>query len=285
MLEPIPMIRTSAGRWRSARVRLRRAWMAGAAGALFLCQHASASPAPVRTSLAEAFFIQRHPVTGSVEWLGSGIIWLLMAMSVACLGILGAMLLENRRDRIAPKALGDALPGAGAGGAEGVRSRIAGDASVLAASMEAALDAQRLGQDAMLHAAEDRLDELTVQRLRSIEPLSVIGNIAPMIGLFGTVYGMILAFREIVVSGGSPDPVGLAAGIGTALTTTFWGLVVAIPALAGHALIRNAIDARTFAALRIVERTIERLAGADGAATGGSLGRDRERADGALQGT
>lgn len=223
----------------------------------------SAAASPLRTSLAEAFFIQRHPVTGSVEWLGSGIIWFLMVLSVACLGILGAMILENRRERIAPKALVEELPplAGSAGGAASIESRIASDPSLLAASTAAALEARHLGHDAMLHAAEDRLDELTVQRLRAIEPLSVVGNIAPMIGLFGTVYGMILAFREIVVSGGSPDPVGLAAGIGTALTTTFWGLVVAIPALAGHALIRNAIDARTFAALRVIERTIERLAG------------------------
>lgn len=235
--------------------------------ALLLTPAASASP--LRTSLAEAFFIQRHPVTGAMEWLGSGIIWLLMALSVVCLGILGAMILDNRRERITPKSLADQLPTLASSPDAHARlnAKITGDRSVLAESTAAALEAAPLGHDAMLHAAEDRLDELTVQRLRAIEPLSVVGNIAPMIGLFGTVYGMILAFREIVVSGGSPDPVGLAAGIGTALTTTFWGLVVAIPALAGHALIRNAIDARTFAALRIIERTIERLAAAAPAAS------------------
>ena len=63
-----------------------------------------------------------------------------------------------------------------------------------------------------------------------------------MIGLFGTVYGMILAFQAIVVTGGDADPIMLAGGISTALTTTFWGLVVAIPALAGYAIIRNRID-------------------------------------------
>jgi biopolymer transport protein ExbB len=66
-----------------------------------------------------------------------------------------------------------------------------------------------------------------------------------MIGLFGTVYGMILAFQSIVVAGGNADPVLLAGGISTALTTTFWGLVVAIPALAGYGIIRNKIDELT----------------------------------------
>ena len=68
---------------------------------------------------------------------------------------------------------------------------------------------------------------------------------------FGTVYGMIIAFGAIVAAGGSADPVALAGGIGTALTTTFWGLVVAIPALAGYAILRNRIDALT------IEATIE----------------------------
>jgi biopolymer transport protein ExbB len=77
-----------------------------------------------------------------------------------------------------------------------------------------------------------------------------------MIGLFGTVYGMILAFREIVIAGGSPDPVDLAAGIGTALTTTFWGLVVAIPALAGYAIVRNRFDALTSDADAAIEHLV-----------------------------
>jgi biopolymer transport protein ExbB len=63
-----------------------------------------------------------------------------------------------------------------------------------------------------------------------------------MIGLFGTVYGMILAFHAIVMTGGNADPILLAGGISTALTTTFWGLIVAIPALAGYAIVRNRID-------------------------------------------
>jgi biopolymer transport protein ExbB len=64
-----------------------------------------------------------------------------------------------------------------------------------------------------------------------------------MIGLFGTVYGMIVAFQTIAASGGAADPAMLAGGIGTALVTTFWGLVIAIPALAAYATLRNGVDA------------------------------------------
>jgi biopolymer transport protein ExbB len=77
-----------------------------------------------------------------------------------------------------------------------------------------------------------------------------------MIGLFGTVYGMILAFGAIVAAGGSADPVALAGGIGTALTTTFWGLVVAIPALSGYAIIRNKIDELTVEATIAAEEIL-----------------------------
>ena len=111
----------------------------------------------------------------------------------------------------------------------------------------------------MIRGLDQTAEELTIKRLRKVEPLNVIGGVAPMVGLFGTVYGMILAFREIVAAGGTPNPVGLAAGIGTALTTTFWGLVVAIPALAGYALLRNKIDALTVEATREAEELINRF--------------------------
>ena len=85
--------------------------------------------------------------------------------------------------------------------------------------------------------------EMVSARSRQVEILNVIGQVSPMLGLFGTVYGMILAFQSIVTSGGNADPVLLAGGIGTALVTTFWGLVVAIPALSGYATVRGRLDA------------------------------------------
>jgi len=77
-----------------------------------------------------------------------------------------------------------------------------------------------------------------------------------MIGLFGTVYGMIVAFQKLAELGGQPDPASLAAGIGTALITTFWGLVVAIPAISAYTLIRNKVDALTGEGMVLVEDLI-----------------------------
>ena len=102
------------------------------------------------------------------------------------------------------------------------------------------------GYGAMTRALEEANEDRTARLLRKIEPLNVIGNVAPMLGLMGTVLGMILAFSSIVqAKTGTPDPAALAGDIGMALTTTFWGLVIAVPALAVHAWLRNRIDALT----------------------------------------
>lgn len=60
--------------------------------------------------------------------------------------------------------------------------------------------------------------------------LDVVAQIAPLLGLFGTVLGMIAAFRTLQEAGGTADPAVLAGGIWVALVTTAAGLVVAMPA-------------------------------------------------------
>ena len=78
--------------------------------------------------------------------------------------------------------------------------------------------------------------------MRRIEYLSVIGNIAPMVGLLGTVTGMIFAFQQVASTRGAAGAGDLAEGIYQALVTTVCGLVVAIPALAIYAVCRNRVD-------------------------------------------
>ena len=78
--------------------------------------------------------------------------------------------------------------------------------------------------------------------MRRIEYLSVIGNIAPMVGLLGTVTGMIFAFQQVAATRGAAGAGDLAEGIYQALVTTVGGLVVAIPALAIYAVCRNRVD-------------------------------------------
>src|SRR5690606_17418676 len=122
--------------------------------------------------------------------------------------------------------------------------------------MSAALSEAASGFGAMERAVEEAGDAETSRMLRPVEYLNVIGNIAPMLGLFGTVYGMIRAFETLVAEGGKADPTTLAAGISTALVTTFWGLIVAMPALACYALVRNKIDALTSDGMIVAEELI-----------------------------
>lgn len=219
---------------------------------------AASSAKGVDVSLAEVFFIQRHPSTGKVELLGSAIIWFLLGLSAVNLSLMGVMALDSRRKAIAPEEqIGRASALLRDRRAAELMDFTRTDESYFGRVMHAALEEQPHGFVAMLRAAEDAGEELTLQRLRRIEPLNIIGNVAPMIGLFGTVYGMIVAFQEIVSAGGTPDPVNLAAGIGTALVTTFWGLIVAIPALAVYAFLRNRIDELTAHASREVDRLLE----------------------------
>ena len=72
--------------------------------------------------------------------------------------------------------------------------------------------------------------------------LALIGTLAPMIGLLGTVHGMIEAFYTIAVNGTTPDANKLAEGISTALLTTLVGLLIAIPAIAAYNIFKNMIQ-------------------------------------------
>jgi biopolymer transport protein ExbB len=71
--------------------------------------------------------------------------------------------------------------------------------------------------------------------------MALIGTISPMIGLFGTVHGMIASFQVIAQATTAPKPAELAAGISTALFTTLIGLFIAIPAIAAYNILRNRV--------------------------------------------
>ena len=98
------------------------------------------------------------------------------------------------------------------------------------------------GWSAVEKAVEDATAEQSARLFRKIEYLSVIGNIAPMVGLLGTVTGMIIAFQRVAVTQGSAGAADLAEGIYQALVTTVGGLLVAIPSLGAFAIFRNRVD-------------------------------------------
>ena len=89
---------------------------------------------------------------------------------------------------------------------------------------------------------EDALEERGARLSRKIEYLNLIGNVAPMLGLFGTVHGIIGMFISISEAGGIPVMSRISHNLGTALVATFWGLLIAIPSLTVFGLLRNRID-------------------------------------------
>jgi biopolymer transport protein ExbB len=125
--------------------------------------------------------------------------------------------------------------------AEAVRFS-ADDRSVIGYVTNAGLVEASHGYGAMERAVEEAVEDRTARLMRKIEYLNVIGNVAPMLGLFGTIYGMIGMFVSISETGGIPVAARVAEDLGVALVTTFWGLLIAIPALSVFALFRNRID-------------------------------------------
>ena len=89
--------------------------------------------------------------------------------------------------------------------------------------------------------------------------MALIGTVSPMLGLFGTVDGMIRSFSVIAHAVGTPAPSELAKGVATALWTTLVGLAIAIPAVAAFGIIKNRLDRRVLEVGIISERLMGRF--------------------------
>lgn len=221
---------------------------------------AEAAASSAGESFLSAFFMSR--VTGadgqkSIDYFGSALLWILLLLSVFSVGLIGMTALTNQRKAYVPAGVIDKVRKLMMVGKHREALDLTRmDESFFSKVLNAALRESAHGFSAVVRALEQTSDELATIRLRRVEYLNILAQVSPMIGLFGTVWGMILAFRAIVLAGGNADPVMLAGGIGTALTTTFWGLLIAIPALASYAIIRNRIDELTTEATRLAEELL-----------------------------
>jgi biopolymer transport protein ExbB len=121
-------------------------------------------------------------------------------------------------------------------------------ATFFARIMTAALLHARHGFDAMHEAAVEKSGELSGRMFRKAEFLNIIGNLGPLLGLLGTVWGMIEAFGNLGAGGGQADAGGLAGGISKALVNTLLGLSLAIVGLGFFGVCRNRIDSLTVSA-------------------------------------
>lgn len=108
----------------------------------------------------------------------------------------------------------------------------------------------------MKEAMETAIGEQTAEQFRKIEYLNIIGNLGPLLGLLGTVLGMIKAFQAVAASGGQANVGALSDGISIALTHTFLGLFLAVPCLAAFGVLRTIVDRLTVRGAMVAEELL-----------------------------
>ncbi len=119
--------------------------------------------------------------------------------------------------------------------------RLLADSSFLARVLAAGARKLPSGLAQAQRAMEMANEDATMEMEHRTTYLATVGTLGPMIGLVGTVYGMIMAFRVIALTGSSAQANQLAAGISTALFATLEGIAISIPAIFFYAMFRNRI--------------------------------------------
>jgi biopolymer transport protein ExbB len=188
---------------------------------------------------------------------GGWVMYPILACSIAAMAIVLERLWALRRGRVAPE---DLLPDVW----EMYRrhqltpARIGEirDGSPLGRIIAAGLVNREHSREIMKEALEEAGRQVVHELERYLNMLGTIGVISPLLGLYGTVLGMIQTFTAITTAGiGNPAP--LAGGIATALITTAAGLTVAIPTLLFHHFLIGRVDSLAILmeeeALKVVE--------------------------------
>ena len=109
---------------------------------------------------------------------------------------------------------------------------------VLSQAMEVKGHDREILETVIAHATDQEVTNLS----RYLQALATIANIAPLLGLLGTVMGMIKAFMVIQEMGGKVNAAVLAGGIWEAMMTTALGLAVALPAMVGHSYLVSRVN-------------------------------------------
>jgi biopolymer transport protein ExbB len=182
--------------------------------------------------------------------LGTSLIWACFASSVAIISLIIQNLLEARAKVYMPPVLLDSLEQMIADKQyKEAMDLVAEDKSSFGKIMKAGLHEASRGFANMEMAIEEKADEINNKRVRGLVLLEVAGAAGPMVGLFGTVFGMILSFQNMLNQGGQPKAAELAGGIATALVCTFWGLIVGIPGVLAASLFRVKYEGLTAEAI------------------------------------
>lgn len=201
--------------------------------------------------------------------LGGPVVAILLAMSVLTFAVTVYKLWQFAASGVGRhRVLTQALDAWDAGDTETARARLAKSRSYLAPYIEAAINTPAS------QALSERLDAeagLALSRLeRGYRLLDIIAQLAPLLGLFGTVLGMIDAFQKLQSSGASVDPSLLAGGIWVALITTAVGLAVAMPT----SIVLSWLESRTARERVFADKALRTVLMEEGVAAASAAARD-----------
>jgi len=189
---------------------------------------------------------------------GAGV-WVIGALSMLLVAVATERLHRFRTSAVVPPGLVDAIVPLWQGGRfDELEQVLARHDSILARALRflvthrARWPADVLGE---------RVGEIASRALRHeaqrAYPLAVVATVAPIVGLLGTVVGMIEAFHVIAFTGGMGDASLLAGGISKALVNTAAGLSVALPALALHHFFRHRLTVSALALEEQLDRMLD----------------------------
>lgn len=174
--------------------------------------------------------------------LGPGYMIIFLAISFTLVALFVMNVITNDRSKVCPVELVDDFE-------EMLNNKQYQDAyemakeheSVLGAVLSAGLAKLSSGYEQALEAMQEIGEEENMKLEHRLSYMALIGTLSPMVGLFGTVHGMINSFQTIATGGSTPEASELANGISTALFTTLIGLAIAIPAIAAYNIMKNRV--------------------------------------------
>jgi biopolymer transport protein ExbB len=185
-------------------------------------------------------------------------IWPLLATSVLCLTLIVERLLSLRRSLVLPRGLTEQV-------GDMLRNRQDTPEALtqlernspLGRVLAEVLRQRHLPRADLRAAVEDTGRAVAHDLGRYVPAIGTIATIAPLMGLFGTVIGMIQIFGSY--SPGTSDPAQLAHGISVALYNTGFGILIAIPAMIAHRCLRSRVDNYLNALEQSAAKLIRRL--------------------------
>ena len=193
---------------------------------------------------------------------GGTVGWIIIVLSVATLAVIIECSVSVRRDKICrPELIDEVEALLEEDELQEALELCESEPNFFTNMMAAGLTKANLGYDEMKSAMENRGGVEVTRMMQKVGWVLWLSNIGPLLGLFGTVTGMIAAFNVIKALGSAVTPTDLATGISAALITTFDGLVVSMPTVTAYQYFRNKAARIAIDFGGIAEDMIERFRG------------------------